>query len=111
MLKKEIRITSSKQYNNIYRYGRKIPSRYIIVYIKSNNCNYNRFGIVTSKKIGHATERNKVKRQLRSIVKKNLSIIKGSFDVVIIAKKNIVKAEFHLIDADYLTVMKKAGLC
>lgn len=110
MLHREIRISNGKDYNNIYKHGKKITGRYIIVFFTSNNRNINRFGFVASKKIGNAVIRNKYKRKLRAIVGQG-DFKQTGYDFVIIAKKNITDAEFEDIQKDFNKVFKKAGLC
>lgn len=83
----------------------------MIFYIRKNEFMYNRFGIVTSKKVGNAVIRNKVKRRIRAIVKNNMNKIATGNDIVIISRKNTANADFALIEKDFLIVMRKAGLC
>lgn len=111
MLKKEFRISRSKDYNNIYRYGKKIPGKYIIMYIMPSYQGINRFGIVTSKKVGNAVVRNRVKRRIRAILEQDLENIKGSHDIVIIGRRHINEAEFDALKRDILRGWKRAGLC
>lgn len=110
MLNKELRISSSKEYNNIYQNGKKIQGRYIIVFFQKGGTKFSRFGIVTSKKIGNAVVRNRVKRRLRAIVHDNLDKICGSYNIVIVARYNISNAAYENLEQDFFKVMKKAGL-
>jgi len=108
MLDKKYRINSKKQYDYIYKNGKRIPAKYIIVFAIPNKMEYSRFGFVTSKKIGNAVIRNRAKRQSRAIVQKNLQHIKTGFDYVIIARYNIKEAIFALLEKDLLNALKKA---
>lgn len=110
MLAKEYRINSSRDYNNIYKNGKKVSGRYIIVYILDNECGFNRYGVVTSKKIGNAVVRNKVKRQLRSIIKGNFDNVKTSHDIVIVGRYKISGVKYDLLNKDFMIVMRKSGL-
>lgn len=111
MLSKENRISRSAQYSSIYKYGKKTPGRYMIAFVIPNQLENNRFGIVTSKKLGKAVARNKVKRQLRAIVHKGWDKLKPGYDVVIVARKNLPGTSFVLVERDFFIVMRKAGLC
>ncbi|MGI5920333.1 MAG: ribonuclease P protein component [Syntrophomonadaceae bacterium] len=111
MLSKEKRINKGKDYNNIFHYGKKIPGRYIIVFIQENNLGRNRCGIVTSKKVGNAVIRNRAKRQLRAIISNGWETINDGYDIVIVARKNITTAVFNQLVRDFYMVMRKAGLC
>ncbi|PKM78758.1 MAG: ribonuclease P protein component [Firmicutes bacterium HGW-Firmicutes-15] len=110
MLDKKRRINRGKEYGYLYKNGRRITGKYIIVFIKENNLMNNRFGIVTSKKIGNAVIRNRAKRQIREVIRKNLQLIRPGYNMVIIARFNIKEVIFDLIEKDYLRIMKKASL-
>ncbi len=110
MLAKHYRISNSADYNTIYKNGKKVPGRYIIVYILKNDLGYNRYGLVTSKKVGNAVIRNKVKRQLRSIIKVNMPYLKTSFDIVLVGRYKIGGTPFDLLEKDFTIVMRKSGL-
>ena len=110
MLAKQNRISNSADYNTIYKSGKKIPGRYIIIYLLKNDLGYNRYGIVTSKKIGKAVVRNKVKRQLRAIIKNHIPKLKTSFDIVLIGWHKIGGTPFDLLEKDFTIVMRKSGL-
>lgn len=108
MLKKTYRINTKKEYDYIYKNGKRIQSRYIIVFVIPNNLEYNRFGFVTSKKVGNAVIRNRAKRQSRAIIQKNWEKIKTGYDFVIIARYNIKDAAFAWLEKDFLIALKKA---
>ena len=107
MLKKKHRINTKKEYDYIYKNGKKIQAKYIIVFSIPNNLEYSRFGFVTSKKVGNAVIRNRAKRQSRAIVQKNLEQIKTGYDYVIVARYNIKNVVFALLEKDFLIALKK----
>lgn len=111
MLHKRFRLSKGQEYNNTYNRGLKIPGKYIVVYITPNNQLINRFGIVASKKIGNAVKRNRARRRIRAIVAFSQGKLRSGYNIVIIARQSIFKADFKLLENDYYTVMKKAGLC
>ena len=108
MLHKELRINRGKDYSSIYKKSKKIRGNYVIVFARENHLNHNRFGIVTSKKIGNAVVRNRAKRQIREIIRININKIQIGYDVVIVAKFNIKEAIFEKIEIDLLRIIKKA---
>lgn len=110
MLRRELRISKSRDYKLVYEKGKKFSGRYIIVYIKENNLGCNRFGFVVSKKIGSAVVRNRVKRQLRAIINGEKNNLKEGFDIVIICRHHIKGYTFPLLREDVVKVLKKAGL-
>ena len=110
MLDKNRRINRGKEYGYLYKNGRRITGKYLIIFVKENNLENNRFGIVTSKKIGNAVIRNRAKRQIREVIRKNLQLIRPGSNIIIVARFNIKEVDFDLIEKDYLKIMKKASL-
>lgn len=91
--------------------GSKFSSRFFLLKFQRNSNNVSRFGFVVPKTISkRSVDRNKIKRCLRRCVEKNLSKIKPGMDFLIIAKKEIVKANFNLIFFEFNKVFKKNNL-
>jgi ribonuclease P protein component len=110
MLCKDWRISRGKEYRFIYNNGRKIIGKYMILFLSENQLTYNRFGIVTSKKTGNAVIRNRAKRQIREVIRKNLKNLQPGYDIVVVARYNIKDAIFDLIESDFLKLMRKASI-
>jgi len=110
MLHKDLRISRGKEYSYIYKNSRRISGKYIIVFVKENQLDHNRFGIVTSKKIGNAVIRNRAKRQIREVIRKNLNNLQPGYDVVVVARYNMKDTIFELIEKDFLRLMRKASI-
>lgn len=69
-----------------------------------------RIGFITSKKIGNAVTRNRVKRLLREIYRLNKSSLCSNIDLVIIAKKSAGELSFHQMEREIIALWKKMGL-
>jgi len=110
MLGRQFRIRNGKEYNNIYRNGRKFGGRYLIVYILPAASKNSRFGIVASGKVGNAVKRNRIKRQIREIIRQNKDRLEGQFSVIIIARYKIFGTSYKDLEKDFLHIVKKAGL-
>ncbi|NLB53124.1 MAG: ribonuclease P protein component [Syntrophomonadaceae bacterium] len=108
MLGREFRITTTQEYNNIYKNGKKIPGRFIILYIMKNHLDRNRYGFVTSVKVGKAVIRNRIKRQLRDLVHRMDPSLPPGYDIVMIVRHHAGSAEYHQLEKDLSVVMGKA---
>lgn len=67
-----------------------------------------RFGISVGKKIGNAVIRNKIKRQLKSILAKQK--YSKTFNCVIIVKKSILNKKYNKIENDIINILLKLNL-
>jgi len=109
MLQKEWRISRGKEYSYIYANGLRLSGKYMIVFVIRNLLSHNRFGIVTSKKVGNAVTRNRTKRRIREVIRKNMDLLPSGYDIVIVARFNTKEANFALIEKDYVKMMRKAS--
>ena len=73
MLKKKYRISDKKDFERIYRLGKKIKGEFgMLVGLEDEKVDNCEFGVVVSKKIGKAHQRNKFKRRVRNIIQELL---------------------------------------
>ena len=110
MLSKEFRLKKKYQFNYVYRTGKSVGAKLLILYFcPSKNANV-KVGISVSKKIGGAIVRNKTKRRIREAIMPYLKSLKPNFNVVLIAKQTIVNASFDEIKSELNYLLKKANL-
>ena len=58
-----------------------------------------RLGIAATKKLGGAVERNRAKRLIREVFRRNK--IADGFDVVVVPKRDLLDASLSTLEADY----------
>ncbi|MFA6047393.1 MAG: ribonuclease P protein component [Parcubacteria group bacterium] len=88
MLARQFRITKKENFEIVYRQGRNFSSGAISLMVRENGFGLTRFGVVASTKFSkHAVERNRIKRQIREIVRKNKKKVRLGLDIVISARK------------------------
>jgi len=98
MLPKENRLKKRKDFDQAFKKGKSFNESFLFLKIGKNSFKKSRFGFVVSQKISKkATERNKVKRRLREIVRKKLPSIKEGMDIILIAKPEIENKEHQEI--------------
>ncbi len=84
-------LKKNNEFRLIYNIGNKIYGFYVIVFLRKNKMQENRFGFVASKKIGNAVCRNRIKRLFKEYCRVNeLRFILG-FDIVLVAKQKAGK--------------------
>ncbi len=101
MLAKQYRLQKDRDFELVFKKGRAFNSKFLFLKLRKNNLQVSRFGFIIGKKISNkAVIRNKLKRQLRAIVKKNFPSIKTGFDIVIVAKPEIINKKYQDIKND-----------
>lgn len=107
ILNSEYRVKSKIEFENIIKTGKKISDSYFVIYYKERGLLFSRFGISLSKKFGNAVKRNRYKRILREIIRKNQNKFKNAYDYIIIMKKNCDGLDYKVIENNLMTLLCK----
>jgi ribonuclease P protein component len=100
MLPKQHRLTRSRDFTRIRRFGRSSGSRLIVLYVLPSQSRDIRVGFSVSKRVGKATVRNHVKRMMREAVRHKLEEIRPGQDLVFIARPAAAEANYRqIVDA------------
>ncbi|NQU83717.1 MAG: ribonuclease P protein component [Parcubacteria group bacterium] len=111
MLPKEHRLSKSKEIEKVYKNGKSFFSKNLGVKTLQNNLEQSRFTVVVGLKVSKkATKRNRVKRQLREILRLNVEKITPGFDVMIIALPAILDKDYNELEKDLSDAFKKLKL-
>ena len=95
MLPKINRIKKQKDFEIIFKKGVSFKNSLFVLKFIKNSLNKTRVSFIVSNKISKkATVRNKIRRRLSEIVKKEINNIKGSLDIVFISLPGIEKKDF-----------------
>ena len=108
MLKKQNQLTKDKEFDNVFKNGKSSYDNIIGIKIITNNLDKSRFGILVSTKISKkAVERNRIKRQIREVIRLNLEAIKPGYDLIIITLVPILGKNSQEIAKSIQTHFKK----
>lgn len=99
-------LKKSIEFKNVYRNGRSYANKYLIMYIYKNEKDENRVGISVSKKVGNSVIRHRATRLIRESVRLNEKKLKKGYDIVIIARENIVNKKFDDVEKAYIHLCK-----
>ncbi|MEY2547113.1 MAG: ribonuclease protein component [Verrucomicrobiota bacterium] len=90
--------------------GRKIRGSLISLGILHVDLAQTRAGFVTSRKIGGAVARNRVRRRLREVVRKHQQqIVQGTW-LVVIASPTAARATYQELEAEWLRLAQRASI-
>lgn len=99
------RIKTRAQFQEIYQKGTRVHGRYSTVFVFANRLAIGRLGIAATKKLGGAVERNKAKRLIREVFRRN-KVAQG-FDVVVIPKRELLDTSLTTLEADYRNTLER----
>ncbi len=69
-----------------------------------------RFGIITSRKVGGAVDRNLVRRRLREICRSQRPLVKAGLLVVVSAKASAATATFAELREEWLLLARRLSI-
>ena len=110
MLKRINRLKKRYQFNYVYKSGEHYSGEHIVLYVASSKTKNIKVGLAVTKKVGHAVVRNKVRRRLREIIKKQVPNLKQNNNIIIVARDNINEASFEKLSNEFFKLIKKANL-
>ena len=93
------------EFKKIYDRGARLHSRYTTVFILPNEHGIGRLGIAATKKLGGSVQRNRAKRLIREVFRRNK--IAPGFDLVVIPKRDLLDASLTVLEADYRALIER----
>jgi len=110
MLKKEYRLKKKYQFNYTFKTGRTVGARHLLICFTKSKNKFIKIGLSVTKKVGKAVTRNAVKRRLRAAIAPLIPSLIRDYNLIIIARPNIVEAKYSEIVAELEYCVKKASL-
>ena len=97
--RREERIRRRADFRRVYEHGTKLHGRYGTVFMAPNNLPIGRLGIAATKKLGGAVVRNRAKRLIREVFRRNK--IAPGFDLVVVPKRELLDASLTTFETEY----------
>ncbi len=104
MLPKKSRLSEEKDFKKILSKGKSFFSPAFSLRYLTNNLNLSRVGVVVSTKVSKkSTIRNRLKRQVRAIIRLNLANFKPGYDLAIYLKSPALDKDYHQLEKELLS--------
>lgn len=102
-MKKKNILKENKEYSRIINNEKPIKTKLYNIYLDKENYQTYEFGFSVGKKIGNAVTRNKIRRQLKSIIDKKNYL--NNFKCIIMVKKPILNSTYQEMEDEMLKVI------
>src|SRR5437773_3185932 len=107
---KSRRLIRSSEFARVKANGRVERGHLLLLSVFANNEAGFRAGFITSRALGSAVARNRVRRRLREIVRKHQREILDGRWIVTIARENAVGATYQQLEVEWLRLAKRASI-
>ena len=86
-------------FQQVYEQGARIRGRFSTLFLLPNKLSIGRLGIAATRKLGGAVQRNRAKRLIREVFRRNNRA--AGFDVVIVPNRELLDASLTALEAEY----------
>lgn len=80
-------LTRKKEFERVFHEGRVFKNTLMVLYAAPNEHQNSRLGLVVSRKVGNAVQRNRVKRLLRECYRLNKHLLTSHVDIIAIPRQ------------------------
>ncbi len=109
-MKRRSRLNRSEDIKRVRQHGSSYVHDSLVLGCRKNPFDHNRYAIIAGKSVGNAVKRNFAKRRLRSATQHFQMEIEQGYDLVMIARRSVLKIEYiHLLD-EFRALLGQADL-
>jgi len=101
-------LTKPQQYTLVYSQGSSLASDLVAMRFVENGIAFSRYGFSVSKRLGGAVRRNRVKRQLREILR--VLPLEPGWDIIFIARPAAATSSYASLKLTVASLLARAGL-
>lgn len=107
-MKKQYRVRKNEEFTRIIGEKHSFASANFVLYYSKAVESYSRVGISVSKKLGDAVDRNRIKRQVREMIKSLVDFENTNKDLIVIIRAPYLKNDYQTNLIDLEKLVKKA---
>ena len=105
------RLTHAADFERVKREGRVERGRFMVISVLAvQNSGASRVGFITSRHLGRAVFRNRVRRRLREMVRSHLHDLREDFWIVLVARHDAASASYGVLEVEWLRLAKRASI-
>ena len=107
-MKVKYRVKTHEDFQEVIKEKKTVSNRIYVLNYKKNELNHSRVGISSSKKLGNAVTRNKIRRQIRMMAQQVINF-ENSIDYCIIVRKSYLEQTFEDNKKELSILIEKAN--
>jgi ribonuclease P protein component len=109
-VKRKYRLTRSTEIERVRRTGKSYAHPLLVLIVQSEAQETTRVGVSAGRSVGGAVERNRAKRLLREALRPVLPDLPTGWNLILLARRPMVEADFPQIQAALLQLLQRSRL-
>ncbi|MCL4238783.1 MAG: ribonuclease P protein component [Anaerolineae bacterium] len=109
-MQRHLRLRRNEDFARLRQEGRAWQHPLLILSVAPNGLAHNRYGFVTSKRLGTAVVRNRIRRLLREAVREVHAHLRPGHDIAFVARPRIAGQPFQVVRQAVSASLQRAGL-
>jgi ribonuclease P protein component len=109
-MQRRLRLHRQEDFKRLRAAGRVWRHPFFVLSMTPNGLPHNRYGFVTSKRLGHAVARNRTRRLLREAVRHAHPFLTAGYDMAFIARDPIMGQPYRAVYEAVQRMLQRAGL-
>ena len=109
MLKPNV-LRNQKDFSSIYKRGKSVGDRCVVVFYRKNGLDYSRTAFLASKKVGNSVVRNRARRLMKESYRSLKDQIPAGYDMIFIARTTICNLKCADVKKSIEAALKRCGI-
>jgi ribonuclease P protein component len=103
------RVLQRANFRQAYEQGRKFQAKYFTAFVLANAGVQPRLGITATRKMGNSVARNRARRLVREVFRKNKRLVPSGIDIIINVKSPLAEALYQDLESDFILFLERAS--
>ena len=103
-------LRSHSEFQRVYRLGKSLANRYLVLYILREDNELVKVGFAAGKKLGGAVVRNRLKRLLRESYRLHGHAIKPGFSLILVARQAAISEKCAVMETAFLDLGRRGHI-
>ncbi|MCL2235037.1 MAG: ribonuclease P protein component [Defluviitaleaceae bacterium] len=109
-MKFTVSLQKNDQFQHLYKKGKSVGNKRLVVFVEKNGLEQNRLGISVSKKMGGAVVRNLIRRRIKEAYRGMEQSLTYGFDIAVLPRPGLATATYQEIQSALCHLMKRQGI-
>jgi ribonuclease P protein component len=109
-MKKPQPLRLNYEFLRVYRKGRHLSSRHVVLHYLRRRGDRNRLGVTTNRAVTSSVQRNRIKRLLRESYRQLAPDLVKGYDLILVGKQAKTRPDLKTIGPEVASLMARAGL-